>query len=92
MMSPTGSAIRAHPSSPNIVTCSALPAAELALVYARHLRRRARRERADVGRSSDVNDDQAAIRKDLPVERVRGELFDAHERVMRHAAAITADS
>jgi len=38
------------------------------------------------------NDDQAAIRKDWPVERVRREFFDAHERVMRHAAAITAET
>ena len=38
------------------------------------------------------NDDQAAIRKGRPVERFRGEFFDAHELVMRRAAAITADS
>lgn len=34
------------------------------------------------------NDDQAAVRKDWPIERVMAEYFDAHERVMRHARAI----
>jgi hypothetical protein len=37
------------------------------------------------------NDDQAAIRKDWPIEEVTQELLDAHERVMRHAAAITPE-
>ena len=34
------------------------------------------------------NDDQAAIRKDWPLERVMAEFLDAHERAMRHAKAI----
>jgi hypothetical protein len=34
------------------------------------------------------NDDQAAIRKDWPIDRIRDEFLDAHERVMRHAARI----
>ena len=34
------------------------------------------------------NDDQAAIRKDWPVEQVLAELREAHERVMTHARAI----
>ena len=38
------------------------------------------------------NDDQAAIRKDWPVERVRTELLEAHDRVMRHAAGIPAET
>jgi hypothetical protein len=35
------------------------------------------------------NDDQAAIRKDWPIEEVKEEFLDAHERVMRHAQGIT---
>jgi hypothetical protein len=35
------------------------------------------------------NDDQAAIRKDWPIEQVTQEFLDAHERVMGHAKAIT---
>lgn len=38
------------------------------------------------------NDDQAAIRKDWPIDRIRGELLDAYERVMRHAARIPRDT
>ena len=38
------------------------------------------------------NDDQAAIRKDWPIDRIRGELLDAYERVMRHAARIRRDT
>ena len=34
------------------------------------------------------NDDQAAIRKDWPIDQVKTEFFDAHERVMRHARLI----
>ena len=34
------------------------------------------------------NDDQAAIRKDWPIEQVTQEFLDAHERVMRHAHAM----
>lgn len=37
------------------------------------------------------NDDQAAIRKDWPIEEVIQEFFDAHERVMSHAVAITPE-
>lgn len=37
------------------------------------------------------NDDQAAVRKDWPLEQVRAELLDAHERVMRHAKVITPE-
>jgi hypothetical protein len=37
------------------------------------------------------NDDQAAVRKDWPIERVMSEFLDAHERVMRHASAITPE-
>ena len=37
------------------------------------------------------NDDQAAVRKDWPLEQVRAEFLDAHERAMRHAVAITPD-
>lgn len=37
------------------------------------------------------NDDQAAIRKDWPIERVMGEFLDAHERVMRHAKTISPE-
>jgi mycothiol maleylpyruvate isomerase-like protein len=37
------------------------------------------------------NDDQAAIRRDWPIEQVMSEFLDAHERVMRHAAAITPE-
>jgi DinB superfamily len=38
------------------------------------------------------NDDQAAIRRDWPIDRVRAEFLDANERVMRHAAAITPET
>jgi hypothetical protein len=34
------------------------------------------------------NDDQAAIRRDWPVEQTLSEFLEAHERVMRHAKAI----
>jgi hypothetical protein len=37
------------------------------------------------------NDDQAAIRKEWPIERVMAEFLDAHERVMRRAMAITPE-
>ena len=37
------------------------------------------------------NDDQAAIRKDWPIEQVMNEFLAAHERVMRHATAITPE-
>jgi DinB superfamily len=37
------------------------------------------------------NDDQAAIRKDWPIEQVTQEFLDAHERVMSHARAITPE-
>jgi hypothetical protein len=37
------------------------------------------------------NDDQAAVRKDWPVEKVLAEFLEAHERVMRHARAISAE-
>jgi hypothetical protein len=37
------------------------------------------------------NDDQAAIRKDWPIEQVTQEFLDAHERVMSHAKAITPE-
>ncbi|HET9756663.1 MAG TPA: maleylpyruvate isomerase N-terminal domain-containing protein [Candidatus Limnocylindrales bacterium] len=37
------------------------------------------------------NDDQAAIRKDWPIEQVKTEFLSAHERVMRHATAITPE-
>jgi hypothetical protein len=37
------------------------------------------------------NDDQAAVRKEWPVERVMAEFLEAHERVMRHARAISAE-
>ena len=37
------------------------------------------------------NDDQAAIRKDWPIEQVMNEFLTAHERVMRHATAITPE-
>ena len=37
------------------------------------------------------NDDQAAVRKDWPVEKVMAEFLEAHERVMRHARAISAE-
>jgi hypothetical protein len=37
------------------------------------------------------NDDQAAIRKDWPIEQVTQEFLDAHERVMTHAKAITPE-
>ena len=38
------------------------------------------------------NDDQAAVRKDWPVERVLAEFLDAHERAMRHAHAISPET
>lgn len=38
------------------------------------------------------NDDQAAIRKDWPIDRIRSEFLDAHERVMRRAAAIAPET
>lgn len=34
------------------------------------------------------NDDQAAIRRDWPIEQLLDEFHAAHERVMRHAGAI----
>jgi Mycothiol maleylpyruvate isomerase N-terminal domain len=34
------------------------------------------------------NDEQAAVRKDWPLDQVMAEFFDAHERAMRHAKAI----
>jgi Mycothiol maleylpyruvate isomerase N-terminal domain len=37
------------------------------------------------------NDDQAAIRKDWPIDQVMTEFLDAHERVMRHAKAISPE-
>jgi hypothetical protein len=37
------------------------------------------------------NDDQAAVRKDWPIEQVMSEFLDAHERVVRHASAITPE-
>jgi hypothetical protein len=37
------------------------------------------------------NDDQAAVRKNWPVEKVMTEFLEAHERVMRHARAISAE-
>jgi len=37
------------------------------------------------------NDDQAAVRKDWPVDKVMAEFLEAHERVMRHARAISAE-
>jgi hypothetical protein len=37
------------------------------------------------------NDDQAAVRKDWPVEKVMAEFLEAHERVMRQARAISAE-
>jgi hypothetical protein len=37
------------------------------------------------------NDDQAAVRKDWPVEKVMAEFLEAHERVMRHARAISPE-
>ena len=37
------------------------------------------------------NDDQAAIRKPWPVAQVMAEFLDAHERVMRHAQAISPE-
>ena len=37
------------------------------------------------------NDDQAAIRKGWPIEQVMNEFLTAHERVMRHARAITPE-
>ena len=37
------------------------------------------------------NDEQAAVRKDWPLERVMAEFLDAHERVMTHARGISAE-
>ena len=37
------------------------------------------------------NDDQAAIRKDWPLDRVMAEFLEAHERAMRHARAIAPE-
>jgi hypothetical protein len=37
------------------------------------------------------NDDQAAVRKDWPVEKVLAEFLEAHERAMRHAKAISSE-
>jgi DinB family protein len=37
------------------------------------------------------NDDQAAIRKDWPIDQVRAEFLDAHERVMHNARLIEID-
>jgi mycothiol maleylpyruvate isomerase-like protein len=37
------------------------------------------------------NDDQAAVRKDWPVEKVLAEFLEAHERVMRQARAISPE-
>jgi DinB superfamily len=34
------------------------------------------------------NDDQAAVRRDWPIEQVRAEFLEAHQRVMAHAARI----
>ena len=41
---------------------------------------------------STFNDDQAAIRRDWPVERVVAELRDAHRTVMAHAARVPAET
>ena len=38
------------------------------------------------------NDDQAAIRKDWSIDRILTEFLDAHQRVMRHAAAIAPET
>jgi hypothetical protein len=37
------------------------------------------------------NDDQAAVRKDWPVEKVMAEFLEAHERVIRHAREISPE-
>ena len=37
------------------------------------------------------NDDQAAIRKDWPIDRVTDEFLKAHERAMRHAHALPVE-
>lgn len=37
------------------------------------------------------NDDQAAVRKDWPLEQVLTEFLEAHERAMRHAKAIAPE-
>lgn len=37
------------------------------------------------------NDDQAAVREHWPLEQVRAEFLDAHERAMRHAKAIAPE-
>ena len=38
------------------------------------------------------NDDQAAVRKDWPLDRVLAEFLEAHERAMRHARAISPET
>jgi Mycothiol maleylpyruvate isomerase N-terminal domain len=38
------------------------------------------------------NDDQAAVRKDWPLEQVLAEFLDAHERAMRNARAIAPET
>jgi Mycothiol maleylpyruvate isomerase N-terminal domain len=38
------------------------------------------------------NDDQAAIRKGWPIDRIRAEFLDAHERVMHNARLIEVDT
>jgi DinB family protein len=35
------------------------------------------------------NDDQAAVRKDWPIDQIKAEFLGAHERVMRHAKRIS---
>lgn len=53
----------------------------------------------DAPRESDLmdadprtfNDDQAAVRKEWPLDRVMAEFLDAHERAMRHAKAIAPE-
>jgi hypothetical protein len=37
------------------------------------------------------NDDQAAVRRNWPIDQVRAEFLDAHERAMRHARAIAPE-
>ena len=41
---------------------------------------------------STFNDDQAAIRKDWPLEQVRAEFLEAHDRAMRHARSISPET
>jgi hypothetical protein len=53
----------------------------------------------DAPRESDLmdadprtfNDDQAAVRKEWPLDRVMAEFLDAHERVLRHAKTIAPE-